>query len=101
MESLMRVLPLVATLAAAAVLASPAVADVSIVKSKSLCRDAAMTQIQPAPTKVRVRDQEVRVIDDTIQHTLSVTMADGARAQATCKVDRETAAVTVTVNQPA
>lgn len=86
-------------LAASVLVAGAASADVSVRQSKKLCVAAAAQQLQPAPTKVRVRENEVTMIGNVIRNVLAVTMPDGAKGKATCDVDTATAEVKVAMIQ--
>ncbi|MBI1341092.1 hypothetical protein GC169_12900 [bacterium] len=87
--------------AASTLFATTSFADVPVRKTKDICTQAAAAQLTPAPTKVRVRIDDARLYGDTIRNVIQVTMADGTRAKAVCDVNKETAEVTVKLEDAA
>ena len=73
--------------AAAAALASPALAKVSVQGAERMCKDA-ISQQQPAPKSVKVDKESTRATGGAFTYLFKVKTAEDADVKLTCTVDR-------------
>jgi hypothetical protein len=78
--------------ATALVLASPALAKVSVQSAEKMCKDAISKQ-EPAPKSVKVDKESTRATGGSFTYLFKVKGADDATVKLNCTVDRSTETV--------